>query len=149
MTWQSDMKSRLTKIKDNKSKRTKLLLFDSDKVDIIKYTEIEDEFGITRDGYKIIQKDFVCDVNDMSQIKKEQTWGYNLEIDKNMICRYNSIITEDCIVKYNDIYYKILKIKEAKNFSVEDFDAFQKIALIKNDNQNINIVEESEGDTNE
>ena len=48
MSWQSNLKKRL---ENNKIKsKQQLLLFDSDKIDIIKYSEIEDEYGITRDS---------------------------------------------------------------------------------------------------
>ena len=150
MSWQSNMKTRLEKInKSRNNSANKLLLFDSDKVDIINYQDIEDEYGITRESWDYVQKDFICDINDMTNDKKEREWGYSLEVDKTMICRYNPLITEECVIKYKDIYYKIQKIKECKNTSLENFDAYQKIALIKNDKQNINIKEESEDDSND
>ena len=148
MSWQSDMKTRLEKInKSRNNSANKLLLFDSDKVDIINYQDIEDEYGITRESWNYVQKDFICDINDMTNDKKEREWGYSLEVDKTMICRYSPVITESCIIRYKDIYYKIQKIKECKNTTLDNFDGYLKIALIKNDEQDINIVE-SEVDSN-
>ena len=144
MTWQSEMKNRMVKV--NNSKVNKLLLFDSDKVDILNYGSFEDIYGIERDGWKYIAKDIICDVNDVNDDKLKKDYGYNITADRIMIVRYNDLITEDCLIVWNDIFYKIAKIKTCKNYSVKDFDAYLKVALVKNEEQEINIMSESAGD---
>ena len=62
MSWQSNLKKRL---EDNKTKsKQQLLLFDSDKIDILSYVKITNDKGMTINGWKIIEKDYVCDMND-------------------------------------------------------------------------------------
>ena len=43
-------------------------------------------------------------------------------------------------IEYEDTYYKILKIRKCKNTTIDNWDAYYKIALSKNEQQNIKIV---------
>ena len=62
MSWQSNLKKRL---ENNKAKsKQQLLLFDSDKIDILSYVKTTNDKGITINGWEIIEKDYVCDMND-------------------------------------------------------------------------------------
>ena len=49
----------------NKTKsKQQLLLFDSDKIDILSYVKTTNDKGITINGWEIIEKDYVWDMND-------------------------------------------------------------------------------------
>ena len=138
MSWQSNLKKRLenNKIKSKQS----LLLFDSDKIDILSYVKTTNDKGITVNGWKIIEKDYICDMNDFDDNKNKQGWGYDVAVEKTLICRPNENITESSLIKYEDTYYKILKIRKCKNTTIDNWDAYYKIALSKNEQQNIKIV---------
>ena len=80
MSWQSNLKKRL---ENNKTKaKQQLLLFDSDKIDILSYVKITNDKGITINGWKIIEKDYVCDMNDFDDNKNKQVWGYDVSVEK-------------------------------------------------------------------
>ena len=138
MTWRSDFKKRLenNKIKSKQS----LLLFDSDKIDILSYVKTTNDKGITINGWKIIEKDYICDMNDFDDNKNKQVWGYDVAVEKTLICRPNTNITESSLIKYEDTYYKIIKIRKCKNTTIDNWDAYYKIALSKNDRQNIKVI---------
>ena len=83
MNWQSNLKKRL---ENNKTKsRQQLLLFDSDKIDILSYVKTTNDKGITINGWEIIEKDYVCDMNDFDDNKNKQVWGYDLSVEKTLI----------------------------------------------------------------
>ena len=142
MTWQDNLKSR---IQNNRNKKQqKLMLFDSDKVDLLKYESSTSDFGFTLDGWKIIQKDFICDLNDSDDDKNKRVWGYDIVVDKTLICRTNDLITEDCLIKNEDVIYKIVKLRKCKNTDIHNWDGYYKIALQKNEEQEINIIDGGE-----
>ena len=75
MSWQSNLKKRL---ENNKTKaKQQLLLFDSDKIDILSYAKTTNDKGITINGWKIIEKDYVCDMNDFDDNKNKKMQKYN------------------------------------------------------------------------
>ena len=138
MSWQSNLKKRL---ENNKIKsKQQLLLFDSDKIDILSYVKATNDKGITINGWKIIEKDYICDMNDFDDNKNKQVWGYDVSVEKTLICRPNTNITESSLIKYEDTYYKIIKIRKCKNTTIDNWDAYYKIALSKNEQQNIKII---------
>ena len=138
MSWQSNFKKRI-ETKGIKSKRT-LLLFDSDKIDILSYVKTTNDKGITINGWKIIEKDYICDMNDFDDKKNKEVWGYDISVEKTLICRPNTNISESSLIKYEGTYYKIIKIRKCKNTTIDNCDAYYKIALSKNEQQNIKIL---------
>lgn len=135
MKWQDKYRKRLEK----KTKRTQntttssegytITLLNSDIIDIYNYQKYEDEHGITRNGWICSDTNFVADVNDMTEEKKEKEWGYDLSVDKTVYCVPNNNIAESSLIKYDNKFYSISKIKKCKNISLADSDAYYKIAI--------------------
>lgn len=118
-----------------------LKLFDSETIDIINYIKLTDEeWGFVKSGWVIVQKDFVCDVQDATQERLERTWGHDIKASKIVYCRPNNLISESSLLRFNNIIYKIKKIKYCKNTKEFTGDRFLKIALLEHDQQNLEIT---------
>ena len=72
--------------------------------------------------------------------KNKEVWGYDVSVEKTLICRPNKNITESSLIRYEDTYYKITKLRKCKNTTIDNWDAYYKIALSKNEQQNIKII---------
>lgn len=112
-------------------------MFYNKKINIYAYTGYEDEHGIDREGYKKIEfeEPIIVDIQPLSGDKVEKTYGYNLDVTKQMFCDYNDYILEDSIIEYKNKFYKIIKIIE--------WDDYLQIAL--SEIKNINIIETEVG----
>lgn len=144
-TWQESYRKRLQKKGTKKggsvSNNTyEITLMNSDVIDIYNYKSYVDDNGITRNGWECSETDFVADVNDMTEEKKEKEWGYDLKVDKAVYCTPNENIVESSLIKYDGKYYSISKLKRCKNTSLQAKDAYYKIA-IKLFDKEVKIVE--------
>ena len=149
LTWQEAYRNRLKKKNPKRTIKSglsisnnsyQIALMNSDVIDIYNYSKYTDDNGITRDGWICSVTDFVADVNDMTEEKKEKEWGYDLKVDKTVYCVPNEKIIESSLIKYNGKYYSISKIKRCKNTSLQASDAYYKIA-IKLFDKEVKIVE--------
>ena len=138
MTWFDDMQVRITNYEDT---RVQITLFDSEKVDIVSFDSIEDTWGITRNGWQVVLKDFICDIQDITDEKVAKEWGYDVKATKVMYCRPNDLITESSLIKFEEVLYKVVKIKKCKNFSDYTLDRYYKIGLIRHLQQELSVVD--------
>lgn len=120
----------------------------TDDVDILNYSEYEDEFGISREGWIISKKDYKSCIRNLTAEDITKEWGYDLEVSEVLYVPIENDITESSLIKYENCFYKTVKFNKCVNPD-KRLEGYCVIGLIKNDNQNINIIEESEGDTNE
>lgn len=119
----------------------------TDSVDIIDYSEYEDEFGISREGWIISEKDYRSCIRDLTAEDVTKEWGYNLEVSEVLYVPIGHNITESSLIRYENCIYKTVKFNKCVNPD-KRLEGYYTIGLVKNDNQNINIIE-SEEDTNE
>lgn len=122
-----------------------ITLFNSDKIDILEYGSTTDKWGVTRNGWTILQKDFVCDVQYATDPEKvTRDFGYDIKVSRIVYCVPNENLVESSIIRYEGVLYKITKIKKCKNYSDFDGDKYWKIAIVEHDQQNLQITEKEE-----
>lgn len=118
-----------------------------DNVDIINYSEYEDDNGITRYGWTVSNKDYKSCIRNLSAEDVTKEWGYNVELSHVLYVQNLDNIEESSLIKYDNVIYKTIKFIKYDNPD-KRLDSFYMIGLVKNEEQNINIVE-SEVDSNE
>jgi hypothetical protein len=90
----------------------------NDEIKIYNHSQIEDEWGITRESYNLLvtESPILVDIQPCTDSKITQQYGYNIDSTRTMYCAKSLEITESTIVKYNDKYYKIQKIIENDDY---------------------------------
>lgn len=96
----------------------------TDEIQVYKYQEMDDEYGISRQSYSLILTDnpvLVSIQEPQTDYKTEALHGYDLSVEFTMV--YNiipEIINESSLIKYKDNFYRINKILEYSGYWVCD-----------------------------
>lgn len=87
-------------------------MFYDKEIKIYIYGTYDDEHGISRTGYKLLETDesIMVDIQPYSSEKAKKDYGYNIVTTKRMFCDVIAEIAESSIIQYNNKFYKVQKI---------------------------------------
>ena len=109
----------------------------NDSIDVVQFIEnVEDNYGITRDEWKITKSNVKANINHIITENVTKEWGYDLKITDIMYIEEIDDIQESTIIKYNNKFYDVVKIIRCKNPNLI-LDSYYKVGLIEKEYENI------------
>ena len=108
-------------------------MFYDKEISIYTYGDIDDDYGISREGYSLLitEEPVLVDVQPYSSEKAKKDYGYDIKTTKRMFCDIMTDVTESAVIKYRNQFFNIQKIIE--------WDDYLDVMLLETKDVTINV----------